>query len=77
MFVKLQYHQALKNKFKNLDLNQIKTKKKLFWAREFGCATIQYDGRPLAETHRGLNLTNEEFDLFGSVLLEACAELGI
>jgi truncated hemoglobin YjbI len=77
MFVKVQHHHIIQNKFKNVDVNKVKIKLKSFWAKEFGCSTIQYDGRPLAETHKALNITNEEFDLFGSLMLESCAELQI
>jgi hemoglobin-like flavoprotein len=64
-------------KFNGRNIERVKEKQKEFWAKALGSQSIQYTGKGLVDGHRGLNITDEEYDLVGQFLLEACAELGV
>jgi hypothetical protein len=52
-------------KFAGRNIDRVKEKQKEFWAKALGCQSCSYTGKGLVEGHRGLNITDEEFDLVG------------
>jgi truncated hemoglobin YjbI len=65
MYSKILAHPKAKIKFAGKNVDRVKEKQQEFWAKALGCQTVTYTGKGMVEGHRGLNITDEEFDLTG------------
>lgn len=62
--------------FEKVDMGPLKRHQALFISQALG-GPKQYEGRDLAEAHRGLAITNGQFDRVAAHLGDAMAELGV
>lgn len=79
--VQLFYHKigntpALDHYFENTDMAKLIDHQTKFLCMVLG-GPNNYEGRQLAHAHKHLNISNEHFELVGSILKEALEEKGV
>ncbi|CAG9332157.1 unnamed protein product [Blepharisma stoltei] len=62
--------------FAGKDVNHVKAMQVEYWSEWLGSGT-PYTGRSMADGHRGLNLSKEQFDLVAGFLLATLRELNL
>jgi hemoglobin len=67
----------LKHYFDGIDRDALKRHQRMFLTYVLGGGPDAYDGRPLPEAHRGLNITDEAFDGVAQHLRLSLEELDI
>jgi len=67
---------ALDKYFRDVDMMTLRDHQTDFISQVLG-GPIKYDENHLKEMHKGLNISNKDFDLVGALLLQALHKVGV
>ncbi|CAD8122717.1 unnamed protein product [Paramecium sonneborni] len=76
-YYKVLFDKLLRDKFLKADMSRVRYQQKRFFSQMMGDKNTQYTGRDLVEVHKGLNITNQQFDKFKAHLKSIASDMEV